>query len=133
MMQKILKEEIIGQPVDQNGASNGHHITENISKRRMVVAVDQVSTEGKEGESSEVYYPIDVLPKAFQALGVISPATYVLDGVRQALLEGASTASLWPLIWPVLLIGLALIPLGLWVFGIAERYAKRASKLARNG
>jgi ABC-2 type transport system permease protein len=80
-----------------------------------------------------VYYPIDVLPNAFQALGIVSPATYVLDGVRQALLEGASTASLWPLIWPVVLIGLLLIPLGLWVFGIAERYAKRAGKLARNG
>jgi ABC-2 type transport system permease protein len=82
---------------------------------------------------SGVYYPIEVLPKAFQALGVVSPATYVLDGVRQALLEGASTASLWPLIWPVVLIGLVMIPLGLWVFGIAERYAKRAGKLARNG
>jgi len=26
-----------------------------------------------------------------------------------------------------------LIPLGLWVFNLAERYAKRAGKLARNG
>jgi len=82
---------------------------------------------------SGVYYPIEVLPKVLQALGVVSPATYVLDGVRQTLLEGLPTNQLWPQIWPVLLMGAVLIPLGLWVFNLAERYAKRAGKLARNG
>lgn len=82
---------------------------------------------------SGVYYPIEVLPRALQMLGVVSPATYVLEGVRLTLLEGTPTAQLWPQIWPVLLMGAALIPLGLWVFNFAERYAKRAGKLARNG
>jgi ABC-2 type transport system permease protein len=82
---------------------------------------------------SGVYYPIEVLPTVFRALGVVSPATYVLDGVRQALLEGVPTADLWPNIWPVLLMGVVAIPLGLWIFDLAERYAKRAGKLARNG
>jgi ABC-2 type transport system permease protein len=82
---------------------------------------------------SGVYYPIEVLPIALQKLGVVSPATYILNGVRQALLEGAETIELWPNIWPVILIGIALIPAGLWVFGLAERYAKRTGKLARNG
>lgn len=82
---------------------------------------------------SGVYYPIEVLPKWLQALGVASPATYVLDGVRLALMEGSATRSLWPQIWPVLLMGVVLIPAGLWVFNLAERYAKRAGKLARNG
>lgn len=82
---------------------------------------------------SGVYYPIEVLPKALQTFGVISPATYVLEGVRASLLEGAATASLWPDIWPVLIMGAVLIPLGLWVFNLAERYAKRTGKLARNG
>lgn len=82
---------------------------------------------------SGVYYPIEVLPPALQSLSAISPATYVLDGVRQALLEGAATIDLWPTIWPVLIMGVIAIPLGLRVFDIAERYAKRAGKLARNG
>ena len=82
---------------------------------------------------SGVYYPIEVLPRALQALGVVSPATYVLDGVRLTLLEGTPTAQLWPQIWPVLVMGAVLIPLGLWVFNFAERYAKRTGKLARNG
>jgi ABC-2 type transport system permease protein len=82
---------------------------------------------------SGVYYPIEVLPEALQAFGVVSPATYVLEGVRAALLEGAATVELWPNIWPVLIMGAVLIPLGLWVFNLAERYAKRTGKLARNG
>jgi ABC-2 type transport system permease protein len=82
---------------------------------------------------SGVYYPIEVLPEALQTFGVISPATYVLEGVRAALLEGTATVELWPNIWPVLIMGAVLIPLGLWVFNLAERYAKRTGKLARNG
>lgn len=82
---------------------------------------------------SGVYYPVDVLPGFLQKLAVYSPATYVLDGTRKALLEGTPTTQLWPYIWPTLLMGLAAIPLGLWVFGLAERYAKRTGKLHRNG
>lgn len=82
---------------------------------------------------SGVYYPVSVLPEALQKLAVFSPATYVLEGVRQALLEGAPTSHLWQFMWPVLIMGVASIPLGLWVFEQAERYAKRAGKLARNG
>jgi ABC-2 type transport system permease protein len=82
---------------------------------------------------SGVYYPVDVLPGLLQKMAVYSPATYVLDGTRQALLEGKATQQLWPYIWPTLLMGLLAIPLGLWVFGLAERYAKRSGKLHRNG
>jgi len=82
---------------------------------------------------SGVYYPIEVLPTVLQKLGVVSPATYVLTGVREALLEGKPIDHLWQYIWPVLLMGLVLIPAGLWVFNLAERYAKRTGKLARNG
>jgi ABC-2 type transport system permease protein len=83
--------------------------------------------------TSGVYYPVNVLPEFLQKLAVISPATYVLDGARLAILEGASTAELWPYIGPVLLIGVIAIPMGMRVFGRAERYAKRTGKLHRNG
>ena len=82
---------------------------------------------------SGVYYPIEVLPDVLQKLSVFSPATYVLEGARQALLDDASLPSLWPNIWPTLLMGFIAIPLGLWVFNQAERYAKRTGKLHRNG
>lgn len=82
---------------------------------------------------SGVYYPVEVLPGFLRAVAVYSPATYVLSGTRHALLEGMPTAQLLPYIWPALLMGFVLIPLGLWVFEQAERYAKRTGKLHRNG
>ncbi len=82
---------------------------------------------------SGVYYPVEVLPQALQRMAIFSPATYVLDGTRLALLEGLPTQQLWPYIWPTLLMGLIAIPFGLWTFEIAERYAKRTGKLHRNG
>jgi ABC-2 type transport system permease protein len=82
---------------------------------------------------SGVYYPVSVLPDVLQKLAVLSPATYVLDGTRLALLNGAPTRELWPYIWPTLILGFIAIPVGLRVFGMAERYAKRAGKLHRNG
>lgn len=82
---------------------------------------------------SGVYYPISVLPSPLREMATVSPATYVLEGTRRALLEGASVVDLWPYIWPTLVIGVIMIPLGLWVFRRAELYAKRAGKLHRNG
>jgi ABC-2 type transport system permease protein len=82
---------------------------------------------------SGVYYPVEVLPGWLQALAKFSPATYVIEGSRQALLNNAPTLSLWPYLWPVLIMGVLAIPAGLRVFHWAERYAKTAGKLHRNG
>jgi ABC-2 type transport system permease protein len=82
---------------------------------------------------SGVYYPVEVLPELLQKLAVFSPATYVLDGTRRAMLEGLATHQLWQYVWPTLVMGIIAIPAGLWVFGLAERYAKRTGKLHRNG
>ncbi len=82
---------------------------------------------------SGVYYPVEVLPEWLQSLAVLSPATHVLEGVRAALLENAGLDLLMQSIIPALLIGLLAIPVGLQVFALAERYAKRAGKLHRNG
>jgi ABC-2 type transport system permease protein len=82
---------------------------------------------------SGVYYPIEVLPSLLQKLAVISPATYVLGGVRAAMLESATLRQLWAQIWPALVIGIVAVPIGLRVFTLAERYAKRTGKLHRNG
>ena len=41
---------------------------------------------------SGVYYPVDVLPEWMQWLSKISPATYALEGMRDAILDGAGLA-----------------------------------------
>ncbi len=82
---------------------------------------------------SGVYYPTSVLPGALQALSVVSPATYVIEGMRRALLDGTDLAALWPITWPALAIGAASIPVGLRLFLFAERHAKRTGRLKRSG
>jgi ABC-2 type transport system permease protein len=82
---------------------------------------------------SGVYYSIDILPGWMQVLSHISPATYVLDGVRKGLIDGTPVTGLLGDIWPLLLMGAFFIPFGLWAFGRAERYAKRTGKLKRVG
>lgn len=82
---------------------------------------------------SGVYYPTSVLPGWLQPLAVISPATYVIDGMRRALIDGADLVELWPVVWPALLIGAISIPIGLRLFVWAERYAKRTGRLKRSG
>jgi ABC-2 type transport system permease protein len=84
---------------------------------------------------SGVYYPITALPGWLQPAARISPATYVLNGLRDALLANKTIWSpeIWASTWPLLISGVVSIPLGLWVFRIAERYAKRTGRLKRNG
>lgn len=82
---------------------------------------------------SGVYYPTDVLPGWMQVMSTLSPATYVLDAMRGAILDGTSTVDLLPKMLPMLLIGLITVPLGLAIFGYFERYAKRTGRLKRSG
>jgi ABC-2 type transport system permease protein len=82
---------------------------------------------------SGVYYSVTVLPQWMQWLSVISPATYALRGIRSAIIEGAPVSSLWGEIWPLIVIGIVAVPLGLWIFRTGERYAKRHGKLKRSG
>jgi ABC-2 type transport system permease protein len=82
---------------------------------------------------SGVYYPVTVLPEWMQLIAKISPATYALDGMRDAIIEGDGISAMGDELWPLVLIGLVSIPLGLEVFRRGERYAKRHGKLKRSG
>jgi ABC-2 type transport system permease protein len=82
---------------------------------------------------SGVYYPVSVMPEWMQWLAKLSPATYALDGIRDAVLDGAGVAAVWDDLWPLALMGVVAIPLGLLVFRTGERYAKRTGKLKRAG
>ncbi len=82
---------------------------------------------------SGVYYPVTVLPGWLQLVARASPATYVLEGMRQSLMQGADVISLLPSLVPLLIIGLLSIPVGLAIFGWAEKSAKRHGRLKRSG
>lgn len=84
---------------------------------------------------SGVYYPITVLPAWMQPLARISPATYVLEGLREGLLYNQPlwAPSIWNNTWPLILTAIVSVPLGIYVFGLAERYAKKTGRLKRNG
>ncbi len=82
---------------------------------------------------SGVYYPVSVMPEWMQWLAKLSPATYALDGIRAAVLDGAGVSDVWGDLWPLALMGAVAIPLGLLVFRTGERYAKRTGKLKRAG
>jgi ABC-2 type transport system permease protein len=82
---------------------------------------------------SGVYYPVEVMPGWMESLAALSPATYALEGIRAAILDGAGLAELGGELWPLALLGVVSIPLGLGVFRLGERYAKRHGKLKRSG
>jgi ABC-2 type transport system permease protein len=93
---------------------------------------------------SGVYYPISVLPTWVQPLSVISPATYALSAARKLMgidnpsstpghLIGAPLRTVLPELGILLIMGIIMIPLGLWIFSLAEHWAKRTGKLKRTG
>src|SRR5947207_1566371 len=90
---------------------------------------------------SGVYYPVEVLPRWLQPLSVVSPATYALSASRKLIGvgEGAQVVPGAPLsscayeLTVLALMGVVMIPLGLYVFGLVERWAKRTGKLKRTG
>jgi ABC-2 type transport system permease protein len=82
---------------------------------------------------SGVYYPVSVLPLGMQWIAKISPATYALRGERNAILNGAGLGAVWGDIWPLIVIGVVSIPLGIWVFRRGELHAKKHGKLKRSG
>ncbi len=82
---------------------------------------------------SGVYYEVEVLPGWLQAFAFLSPATYILDGIRAAMIDGDGVASLGGTLGALALFGVALAPVSLAVFSWAEGYAKRTGKLKRQG
>lgn len=85
---------------------------------------------------SGIYYPVNVLPEWLQPFSYLSPATYALRASRILLgVEGPDT-SLRAVRQDLILLaimGAALVPAGLWVFGRVEHWAKRTGKLKRTG
>ena len=82
---------------------------------------------------SGVYYEVEVLPAWLQVFSFFSPATYILDGIRGAIIDGDSISELGRELGALAIFGVALIPLSLVAFTWAESYAKKTGKLKRQG
>jgi ABC-2 type transport system permease protein len=80
---------------------------------------------------SGVYYQVSVMPEWMQWIAKISPATYVLRGDRSSIVHGAGLA--WEDVWPLMIIAVLATPIGLAVFRVGERHAKKHGKLKRSG
>jgi ABC-2 type transport system permease protein len=82
---------------------------------------------------SGVYAAPDQMPEPLKTLSIFSPGTYVIGGIRDALIDGKSVIDLAPILFGLFVAGLALVPAGVWVFSRGERYAKRTGRLKRVG
>ena len=82
---------------------------------------------------SGVYYRVDVLPGWLQAASRLSPATYLLRGIRDALISGRSISQEAGVIATLAFFGAVLVPASLATFAIAERWAKKTGRLKRQG
>jgi ABC-2 type transport system permease protein len=79
---------------------------------------------GVAGLVSGIMYPVSVLPRALQMVARFVPVTYSLEGMRIALLQHASTVSLWPTLRALLLFAAVLLPASLAAFSWALRRTK---------
>lgn len=76
-----------------------------------------------------VYYPVAILPPAFEWISRLLPITYSLHAMRLALLQGASWAALLPDILALIVFSIVLMPLGLRTFRYAVQKAKKEGSL----
>jgi ABC-2 type transport system permease protein len=79
---------------------------------------------GVSGLVGGMMYPVSILPRPLQILSRIIPVTYSLEGMRAALLSGASWGALWPSIGALLMFAAILIPASFAVFAWALRRTK---------
>ena len=82
---------------------------------------------------SGVYYSVDVLPPWLRVFSYISPATYFLDGIRGAIIDGDGVQDLLGTLATLLLFGVILVPGSIAVFAVAERWARKTGQLKRQG
>ena len=54
---------------------------------------------------SGVYYQVEVLPGWLQIFSHVSPATYILDGIRGGIIDGNSLADTWPTLVALVIFG----------------------------
>jgi ABC-2 type transport system permease protein len=82
---------------------------------------------------SGVYYSIDVLPPWLRVFSHASPATYVLEGIRGAIINGDGFSANADKLAILAGFGALMLPGSILLFAVAERWAKKTGKLKRQG
>ena len=82
---------------------------------------------------SGVYYSVDVLPGWLQLFATVAPTTYILEGIRAALVDGEGVGDLKGTLLALAGFGVVLVPGGIAVFAAGEAWAKKTGKLKRQG
>ncbi|MBK7329611.1 MAG: ABC transporter permease [Dehalococcoidia bacterium] len=82
---------------------------------------------------SGIYIKAGDMPEPLATMSIFSPARYVIEGIRRALIDGKGFGDLWSTIVGLIASGFVMIPAGVWVFSLGERYAKRTGRLKRSG
>lgn len=76
-----------------------------------------------------ILYPIELLPAPLQRSAALLPITHAANGMRGALLAGASPLALWPDLRALVLFALVGFPLSLALFNLAIQRARREGTL----
>ena len=79
---------------------------------------------GISGLVGGMMYPVSVLPGYLQAISRLIPLTYSLQGIRAALLGGATFREIWPSIAALLIFAVVLLPFSFVIFAWALRRTK---------
>ncbi|OIO59920.1 MAG: hypothetical protein COX57_05355 [Alphaproteobacteria bacterium CG_4_10_14_0_2_um_filter_63_37] len=68
-----------------------------------------------------LYFPVSVLPEMLHPIALAIPLTYTFDGLRDALIHGASWVDVWPDLAMLTLFGAGFWVAGLWGLRAAKR------------
>jgi ABC-2 type transport system permease protein len=60
--------------------------------------------------------PIENMPHWLQQADMINPVRYIIIALRSIFLQGADLPTVWPHIWPLLVIASLTLPLSAWLF-----------------
>ena len=77
-----------------------------------------------------ILYPVTVLPEWLQVVSALLPTTYAVEGLRAALLGGASGTVVQPTLGPLLVCAAALLPVSLLSFVYATKHARVSGTLS---
>jgi ABC-2 type transport system permease protein len=78
-----------------------------------------------------ITFPIAVLPQWMQSVATLLPQTYIIYGFREAMLNSAGFATLWPTFQALILFGAFWLTIGFVLFRRMERRARQTGALGQ--
>ena len=78
-----------------------------------------------------ITFPIAILPQWMQGIATLLPQTYIIYGFREAMLNGADFAALWPTFQVLILFGAFWLTIGFALFKRMERRARQTGALGQ--